>query len=99
MAGSRKIALAAVVLGVLLAGCGASIMPQIHNEADRIIVARRMYDKGEYAVVVELLNSYTTTGTGSADRIYADSPAQAPSGTSLGDLLRKAGVGGDEPSA
>ncbi len=67
MAGSRKIALAAVVLGVLLAGCGASIMPQIHNEADRIIVARRMYDKGEYAVVVELLNSYTTTGTGSAD--------------------------------
>jgi outer membrane assembly lipoprotein YfiO len=56
-----------VALGALLAGCGASIVPQIHNEADRITVARRLYDKGEYAIVVDLLNSYTTTGSGSAD--------------------------------
>ena len=68
MAGSIRTALAAAVLGGLLAGCGASIMPQVHNEADRLVVARHMYDKGEYSIVVELLNSYTTTtGSGNAD--------------------------------
>jgi outer membrane assembly lipoprotein YfiO len=68
LAGSIRTTLAAVVFGVLLAGCGAAIVPQIHNEADRIVVARRLYDKGEYTLVVELLNSYTTTtGNGAAD--------------------------------
>jgi outer membrane assembly lipoprotein YfiO len=68
LAGSIRTAFASAVLCVLLAGCGAAIVPQIHNEADRIVVARQLYDKGEYALVVELLNSYTTTtGNGNAD--------------------------------
>jgi outer membrane protein assembly factor BamD len=67
LAGSIRTALAAAVLGALLTGCGAAIVPQIHNDSDRITVARRLYDKGEYAIVVEVLNAYTTTGTGSAD--------------------------------
>jgi outer membrane assembly lipoprotein YfiO len=62
-----RTALAAAALAALLAGCGAAIVPQIHNEADRMTVARKLYDKGEYGIVVELLNSYTTTGSGSAD--------------------------------
>ena len=62
-----RTALAAAVLGTLLAGCGATILPQIHNEADRLTVARRLYDKGEYAIVVEVLNNYATTGGGNAD--------------------------------
>ena len=67
LAGSIRAALAAAVLGALLAGCGASIMPQIHNEADRLTVARRLYDKGENAIVVEVLSNYTQTGSGNAD--------------------------------
>ena len=54
-------------LAAVLAGCGASIVPQIHNESDRLEVARRLYARHEYALVVEVLNNYATTGTGHAD--------------------------------
>jgi outer membrane protein assembly factor BamD len=59
--------LAALALGAVLAGCGASIVPQIHNESDRLEVARRLYARHEYTLVVEVLNNYATTGTGHAD--------------------------------
>ena len=59
--------LGVAALGALLAGCGATILPQIHNEANRVTVARRLYDRGEYASVVDMLSGYTATGTGSAD--------------------------------
>jgi outer membrane assembly lipoprotein YfiO len=64
---SYRAALAAAVLGVLLAGCAASIAPQIHTDADRVPVARRLYEKGDYTLVIDVLNAYTQTGTGNAD--------------------------------
>ncbi len=64
---SLRAALAGLVLAVLAAGCGASIVPQIRNDADRLTVARRLHDQGENAVVVEVLSAYTTTSGGSAD--------------------------------
>ena len=67
MSVSIRTALGVAALGTLLAGCGAAIVPQIHNEANRMAVARRLYDKGDYAIVVDMLNSYAATGSGSAD--------------------------------
>jgi outer membrane protein assembly factor BamD len=60
-------ALALAVLAALLAGCAASVMPQLRGNADRLGVARNLYAKGEYALVVEALSGWVTTGTGSAD--------------------------------
>jgi len=62
-----KSALAAAALGALLAGCGASVVPQIHGDADRMTIARSLYLKGEYSMVVEMLSNWVTTGSGSAD--------------------------------
>jgi outer membrane protein assembly factor BamD len=64
---SIRATLAAAAFGALLAGCGASIAPQIHSDADRVTVGRTLYAKREYALVIDLLNNYTTTGTGNAD--------------------------------
>lgn len=67
MVSSTRAAVAALVASVLLAGCGAVIMPQIHNDADRVTVARRLLDKGDHAMAVEVLSNYVNTGTGNAD--------------------------------
>ncbi len=67
MSVSIRSALAVLALGALLAGCGGAIVPQIHNDADRLTVARRLYDRGDYTVAIDLLTSYVNTGTGSAD--------------------------------
>jgi outer membrane protein assembly factor BamD len=67
LASSVRVALAGASFALLLAGCGASIAPQIHTDADRVTVARRLYDKGEFALAVETLSGYVTTGSGSAD--------------------------------
>jgi outer membrane assembly lipoprotein YfiO len=67
LASTLRTALATLVLAALVAGCGASVLPQVRNDGDRVSIARRMYDAGEYTTVVEVLSAYVTTGTGSAD--------------------------------
>lgn len=62
-----RMALASAVLAALVAGCGAAIAPQIHNDADRLNVARRLYDKGDYTLAAEVLTPYITSAAGSAD--------------------------------
>jgi outer membrane protein assembly factor BamD len=62
-----RTALALAVLVAALAGCGAAVVPQIHNDADRFNVARRLYDKGDYSIAIDILNPYVTTGSGQAD--------------------------------
>lgn len=59
--------LAVVALAAAIAGCGAAVVPQIHNDADRFNVAQRLYAKGDYAIAIDILNPYVTTGSGQAD--------------------------------
>jgi len=56
-----------MVLAVLFgAGCGATL-PQIHSEAERLQVARRMFDQRQWAQASELLKTYVDNNAGSAD--------------------------------
>ncbi len=50
-----------------LAGCGAGVLPPIHDERGRLDLARRLYDKGNYLLAVDVLAPYSTSGSGSAD--------------------------------
>ncbi len=60
-------ALLLVMVLAMLAGCGAGVLPQIHDERGRLELARRLYDKGDYHLAVEVLAPYSTSGSGSAD--------------------------------
>ena len=62
-----RLALASAVLVVSVLGCGAAVVPQIHNDSDRLNVARRMYDKGDYTLAVEILTPYISSAAGAAD--------------------------------
>lgn len=58
---------ALAALAALLAGCGASVLPQIMNDSARVPLARQLLDKGDLALAVEVLSSYAQSGAGSAD--------------------------------
>jgi outer membrane protein assembly factor BamD len=62
------------VLGMLLiAGCGAGVIPPIHSESERLEVARRLFAQGDYTQSIELLKTYVSNNAGSAnvdDAIY-----------------------------
>lgn len=62
-----RIALLSAVLAVTVFGCGASVVPQIRNDNDRLSVARRMYDKGDYSIAAEILTPYISSAAGAAD--------------------------------
>ncbi|MEO5987634.1 MAG: outer membrane protein assembly factor BamD [Candidatus Eisenbacteria bacterium] len=62
----RRVLVSAVLL-MSLVGCGAAVVPQIHNDSERMSVARRMYDKGDYAIAAEILTPYISSAAGSAD--------------------------------
>lgn len=59
--------LATALLAVLVAGCGASVVPQIMNDSSRLPLAQKLYDKGDYTMAAEVLTGYTQAGTGNAD--------------------------------
>jgi outer membrane protein assembly factor BamD len=59
--------LALLVGGLALTGCGAGVLPPIRSEAERLAVARRMLDQGEYVAATELLKLYVANNAGSAD--------------------------------
>lgn len=59
--------LAPMVLGLWLAGCGASVLPSVHSEAERLALARRMHDKGQDDQAIELLKTYVQNNAGAAD--------------------------------
>lgn len=60
-------AVATFALGAALAGCSASVLPQIHSDTGTMPVARRLFEKGDLLNVVALLTSYTTQQSGAAD--------------------------------
>lgn len=59
--------LASLLLALILAGCGAGILPSIHSEAERLSVARSLHDRGEFAAAAELLKLYVSNNAGAAD--------------------------------
>ena len=58
---------AAVVLAAMLAGCGASVLPQLTSESQRLPLAQALYDRGDLLQAVEVLKPYSSTGGGAAD--------------------------------
>lgn len=58
---------ATFALGAALAGCSASVLPQIHSDTGTMPVARRLFEKGDLLNVVTLLTTYTTQQSGAAD--------------------------------
>jgi outer membrane protein assembly factor BamD len=59
--------LALGVLAGLLAGCGASTIPAVHSEPERLAQGRRALERREYNVALELLKSYVENNAGGAD--------------------------------
>jgi len=51
----------------LLAGCGASTVPAVHSEPERLAQGRRALERREYNVALELLKSYVENNAGGAD--------------------------------
>ena len=51
----------------LFAGCGGSVLPQVHDEAGRLDLARRLYAKGDYGLAVEALGPFSTSGMGAGN--------------------------------
>jgi outer membrane protein assembly factor BamD len=63
-----SIAILLVALGAaVLCGCGASTIPAVHSEAERLAVARRLMVRGQWTVAVDLLKTYIENNAGSAD--------------------------------
>lgn len=56
-----------LALAGLLAGCGASTIPAVHSEPERLALGRRALERQEYNVAVELLKSYVANNAGGAD--------------------------------
>jgi outer membrane protein assembly factor BamD len=55
---------AVVLLALTLAGCGASTMPAVHSEPERLATAQRMMDTRHWASAIELLKAYVDTNGG-----------------------------------
>jgi outer membrane protein assembly factor BamD len=55
------------LLAGLLAGCGASTIPAVHSESERLAQGRRALEQREYNVALELLKSYVANNAGGAD--------------------------------
>jgi outer membrane assembly lipoprotein YfiO len=51
----------------LIPGCGGSVLPQVHDEAGRLDLARRLYAKGDAGLAIEALAPFSTSGSGSAN--------------------------------
>jgi outer membrane protein assembly factor BamD len=62
----RKLLVSLIAVPILV-GCGASVLPTIHSDSERLAVARRMVERREYGEAVELLKSYIASSGGSAD--------------------------------
>ncbi|MGH7742075.1 MAG: outer membrane protein assembly factor BamD [Candidatus Eiseniibacteriota bacterium] len=66
---TRRVLLAAALAA--LAGCGASTLPSVHSETERLALARRQAAKGDYADAIELLKTFIDNNAGSAEVDHA----------------------------
>ena len=71
MAASRLRRLSGLValgaLAALLAGCGASTVPPVHSEPERLALGRKALATRDYNVAIELLKSYVANNGGGAE--------------------------------
>jgi len=65
--GSRVRDVLSVLIALLVAGCGASILPSVHSETERLATARRLAQKRQWPAAIELLKTYVDRNAGSAD--------------------------------
>jgi outer membrane assembly lipoprotein YfiO len=65
MAGSRRFAAPLAGL-LLLAGCGAGLLPAIHSEGERLSLARRLHDQGQCSQAIELFKTFIANAAGTA---------------------------------
>lgn len=63
----KRLALALTVVLAMVAGCGGSVLPQIHDEGGRLELARRLYAKNDATLAVEVLAPFSTSGSGSGN--------------------------------
>lgn len=59
--------LAALFLLASLAGCGASVIPSVRTDAERLETARRLAAEGERFAAIELLRNYVERNAGASD--------------------------------
>jgi outer membrane protein assembly factor BamD len=50
-----------------LGGCGASVVPEVHSEGERLSVAKRLATQGDLGASIEMLKTYIDRNAGSAD--------------------------------
>jgi outer membrane assembly lipoprotein YfiO len=63
--GLRALAGAMLLIGV--AGCGASVIPEVHSEQERLSVAKRKAAAGEIVASIEMLKAYIDRNAGAGD--------------------------------
>jgi outer membrane protein assembly factor BamD len=64
----RAARLAAAALAIAaLAGCGASTLPQIHAEQERLVHARHLMAQRDWGIAAELLSTYVQNNGGAAE--------------------------------
>ena len=54
-------------LALALHGCGAGVIPPVHNDAERLAAARQLAAKGKCGPAIDLLKIYVADNAGSAD--------------------------------
>jgi outer membrane assembly lipoprotein YfiO len=59
--------LACGALAGLLAGCGASTIPAVHSEQERLAQGRHALEQRDYNIALELLKTYVANNAGGAD--------------------------------
>ena len=63
--------LAALALALLLGGCAAGALPNVHSETERLALARRLAAKRDFTDAIELLKTYIDNNGGSAEVDHA----------------------------
>lgn len=64
----RVVALMTVALGAFcLAGCGGSVVPNVHSDAERMSVGRRLLSEGDLNGAIGLFKSYIERNGGASD--------------------------------
>jgi outer membrane protein assembly factor BamD len=56
----------ALVLVLVVVGCGAHVLPAMRSESERLATARRLREQGDCAEAIELLKTYVTNAAGAA---------------------------------
>lgn len=56
-----------LVATTTLTGCGASVLPAIHSDTERLALAKRLRDERKFSTAATLLRNYIDLNAGSAD--------------------------------